>query len=201
MRDSDFQSFQNEFGEAVSWIKFVQPLSWHAPSREVKTEPIQPCRSMNPNRRQRRKHKGRWMDSLASLLIDLIKWTLMLLCWGLNQSRGMLVSRPDSVWWAPMYKAPLCLSFHLGLPNPLLTIVSLVTAKRPYIHRKQQGWRCGLDFKCVLYFYAGPFLGFLLMNLYLSHEWHSTQLSPLWLPFHVFLDHTYESKCEWETVS
>lgn len=124
----------NEFGEALSWIKYVQPLSWHAPSREVKTKPIQPCRSMKSNRWKRRKRESWWIGSLGSLFIDPIKWTLMLSHWGPNQSRNMLVSLPYYIWRVPVYKAPLYPSFQPRLPNPLLTIVSLVTAKRPYIH-------------------------------------------------------------------
>lgn len=59
---------------------------------------------------------------------------------------------------------------------------------------EQQGRRCGLDFKCVLYFYAGPFLGLLLVHLCLSHEQHSGQLRSLGLPFPVFLDQACEDK-------
>lgn len=40
----------NKLGEAGNWIKFAHPSSWQAPSREVKTKPIQPCSSVNCSR-------------------------------------------------------------------------------------------------------------------------------------------------------
>lgn len=133
---------------------------------------------------------------VASQLIDPIKRTLMLSHWGLNQSLSMLVSLPDSMPWAPLHKASLCPSFPPRLPNPLLTMVSLVTAERPYIHWNSRAEGVGWISNVSFFIYAGPSLDLLLVNLCLSHEWHSRQLSLLWLPFHVFL-----GKYESETVS
>lgn len=103
-------------------------------------------------REESKKAGGR--GSSASLLIDPIRWILMLSHWRPNQSRSMLMSLPDSIWWTPVYKAPLYPSFQPRLPNPLLTIVSLVTAKRPYIHGNSRaegvGWISNVSFISML---------------------------------------------------
>lgn len=113
---------------------------------------------------------------MASSHIDSIKWTLMLSCWGPNQSENVLVSLPDSISWVLLYKVPPAQSpsFQTKFPLPLLTNVSLVTKRKKIIKPTidsldQQGTKCDLDFKYVLISML-DLLGLLLVILSLFHE-------------------------------
>lgn len=181
----------NKFGEAANkWTLSILCLDMHPAE---KLEPVQPLGSVKSYRQAGRQARGLVEGFSAPLPYQTHQRTLMPSRWGQNPSPGMLVSLPSA---GLLCTKPLCL--HPSSPGswPLTDNCFPSNCKKAPHSLEQQAWRCGLDFKCVLYLNARPSLCLLLVNLCSSHEWHSRLHRPLWLPFHVFLDHAYEGKQE-----